>query len=612
MPDQSSQQLFGRDGERAALAATLDALDQARTGIAVELLGEPGIGKTRLLADLADVATQRQLLVLEGRAAELEREIPFALLVDALDAYAASLPERLLAELGDEVAGELAALLPSLPPRPGGAVALHDERYRSHQAVRALLELLARNRPVVVCLDDAHWADDASLELIGHLLRRRPRAPVLLVLAYRPGQAPDLLRTALAAAAGPDDLRLELGPLTPMAAAALLGERVSQRDQAALYRESGGNPFFLDQLAHGRGAGAADEPAEPAEGLPPALVAACAEELGGLDATARALAEGAAVAGDPFMLELAAAAAGQDEPTAVAALDRLDHAGLVRPSETPRQFRFRHPILRRAAYDLAPAAWRIGAHARVAAALATVGAPASARAHHVTNAAAPGDARPSRCWPRPATPRRCGRPARRRHGSAARLTCSAPVPARSGWSCWCRWRPRSAPAVSWRPAARRCARRSELLPGDPLAVRVKVVTFIALIEHMLGRHGDARTLLHDTLEALPDPGSAEVAALQIELALDAFYDPDYEAMLRWARDGHATASQLDDRGLRATAAGALALALKNVGDTAGARAANAEAAELCAALSDDELAGHLDALLYLGWSNQSLDSAARG
>ena len=207
---------------------------------------------------------------------------------------------------------------------------------------------------MVVCLDDVHWADAASLELIGHLLRRRPRAPVLLVLAYRPGQAPDLLRTALAAPAGPDDLRVELGPLTPHAAAALLGERVGDSERSALYRESGGNPFFLDQLARGRGGGVSDRPLTSGE-LPPALVAACAEELGTLDPAARALAEGAAVAGDPFVLELAAAAAGQDEPAALAALDRLDAAGLVRATEVPRQFRFRHPILRRAAYDLAPA-----------------------------------------------------------------------------------------------------------------------------------------------------------------------------------------------------------------------------------------------------------------
>ena len=163
-------------------------------------------------------------------------------------------------------------------------------------------------------------------------------------------------------------------------------------------------------------------------------------------------------------------------------------------------------------------------------------------------------------------------------------------------------------------AASRAALREalELLPEDLLAVRVKVVTFIALIEHMLGRHGEARTLLHATLAALPDPDSAEAAALQIELALDAFYDPDYDAMLRWARDGHATAAKLDDRGLRATAAGALALALKNVGDVTAAEAANTEAAELVAALGDGELAANLAALLYLGWSHQSLDHLRDG
>ena len=107
---------------------------------------------------------------------------------------------------------------------------------------------------------------------------------------------------------------------------------------------------------------------------------------------ARALLDGAAVAGDPFDPELAAAAAGLDPAGALAPLDGLVAADLVCATGDGRAFRFRHPLLRRAVYDAAPPAWRLAAHERVAATLATRGAGASVRAFHVEKCARPGDA----------------------------------------------------------------------------------------------------------------------------------------------------------------------------------------------------------------------------
>ena len=101
--------------------------------------------------------------------------------------------------------------------------------------------------------------------------------------------------------------------------------------------------------------------------------------------------QGAAVAGDPFEPELAAAAADVGEPEAMDALDELLRADLIRPTDVPRRFRFRHPIVRRAVYEASPAGWRIGAHERVAQALADRGAGALARAHHVDASAKVGD-----------------------------------------------------------------------------------------------------------------------------------------------------------------------------------------------------------------------------
>ena len=122
------------------------------------------------------------------------------------------------------------------------------------------------------------------------------------------------------------------------------------------------------------------------------MAAALTEELGLLSQPTRALLDGAAVAGDPFEPELAAAAAGADDQTATQALDELLARDLVRPTDVPRRFRFRHPLVRRTVYETAPGGWRLDAHERCAAALEERGASPVARAHHVEHAARHGDA----------------------------------------------------------------------------------------------------------------------------------------------------------------------------------------------------------------------------
>src|SRR5262249_52979215 len=156
---------------------------------AVALLGEPGIGKTRLLRELAVRADQQGRLVLSGSASELELDLPFSAFVDALDEYVETLDPKRLSALDDNVQAELAHVFPSLSSlATGRKVGLQHERYRSHRAVRALLEELAEPASLVLVLDDFHWADAASVELLGALLRRPPGAAVLIALAVRPRQ----------------------------------------------------------------------------------------------------------------------------------------------------------------------------------------------------------------------------------------------------------------------------------------------------------------------------------------------------------------------------------------------------------------------------------------
>src|SRR4029079_6652816 len=104
--------------------------------------------------------------------------------------------DRLERLVGDQLP-ELAAVLAAVGRVPAG---LQDERYRTHRAVRMLLEALAQVRPLVVVLDDLHWADHASLALLAHLPRRPPRGRVGLALAFRPAPIRPLLATALATA----------------------------------------------------------------------------------------------------------------------------------------------------------------------------------------------------------------------------------------------------------------------------------------------------------------------------------------------------------------------------------------------------------------------------
>ena len=609
-----AEHLVGRAEELLAIEHALAELDQGESA-ALEVRGEPGIGKTRLLAELAARADARGQLVLSGSASELERDLPFSVFVDALDEYVQGLEPRRLDALDDYVLTELATVFPSLSRFVGarGTVFPH-ERYRTPYAVRELLERLTASKPLVLVLDDVHWADSTSVELLGALLRRPPDAAVLIALADRPLQMPERLSSALERAHRVGTLaRLELGALTRAEARDFLGGAVDEATSTDLYDESGGNPFYLEQLARtlDRAPEDSSTTAEPSlEGLdvPPAVASALAEELALLSDDARLVLEGAAVAGDPFEPELAAAAASTPEALALEALDELSRPDLIRQTDVPRRFRFRHPLVRRAVYDSTPGGWRLGAHERCASALAALGAPAADRAHHVQRSARQGDSAAVAIL--------------RDAGEAA--TQRAPASAAIWFGDALRLLPEAAPAEArvelLLARARVLAASGQfaeghaallesigLVPSEAAALRVRLTTACAGIEHLLGRHEEAHARLVSAMEGLRDPASPEAAALMIELAMDGFFLMEYERMRMWAERALRTAQPLGDRPLTAAAAALLAFASAASGATADAETIRTEAAALVADLADEELALRLDAAanlagaeLYLG------------
>ena len=595
--------LVGREDELAEIDRALDGLDSPRLSC-LTIEGEPGIGKTRLLAELRRRCEERGHLVLQGFASEFETSLPFGIVDDALDAYLAA-HDDLTGDWPSELRAELARIFPALRRESDSSPATSgDERYRAHRAMRSMLERVAADRALAVILDDVHWADDASLELIQALLRRPPAASALLALGFRPGQAPRRLAGALAA---PVVTRIALGPLTRRQAAELLSTDPSAPVLTAIYEQAGGNPFYLEQLARTSGDVDRAAPAASAGAVPAGVAASFAHEIASLPADAQAMLEAAAIAGDPFEPDIAAEIAGLGQDDGLATLDELLALDLVRPTTVPRRFSFRHPLLRHAAYEHVPAGRRLAAHERAAAALAARGAGPTARAHHVEHAARRGDER-----------------------AIALLIEAGQTSATRAPVAAARWFQAALRVLPAGDADRQIAVRQQLAqvlrssgqlepcrrvlldaielirdPADP--TRIELTTRCAAVERWLGRDQDAHARLTRTWDQLPADDHTGRAAIQTELAIDGIFERDFEHAIQAGEAALATARALEHAPLIAAAASALCLAEAGAARIPPAQRHRAEALAIIDRLGDHELAGHADALYHLGWAENYLE-----
>ena len=331
--------LVGRTAELELLREELAAATRDRTCRLVTVFGPAGIGKSRLAAELRATLTARCLPYGDGISLQ-----PLADLVHAAGGERAVL---------DAVAAEEDGALVAARICEGGGTT------EEHQwAVRRLLETFARRHPLVVCIEDVHWAQPAFLDLLEYIAGWTRDAPILLVCLARP----ELL-----------DVRprwpgrsLTLGPLSGAETDRLLDELAAEwpldaAARAQIAETAEGNPLFVEQLvamlADGRG---------PAE-LPPTIQALLAARLDALEPDERRVLERASVVGRDFSRAAVAALADGDVSACLLALVRKE---LLRPLPSPYAdadgFQFRHALIRDAAYSAVPKRVRADLHERAA------------------------------------------------------------------------------------------------------------------------------------------------------------------------------------------------------------------------------------------------------
>ncbi|TWP45733.1 AAA family ATPase [Lentzea tibetensis] len=486
--------------------STLDNMERGTVAVA----GDPGIGKTRLLTEWAG-RTGR--LVLWGRASEFEQQVPFAMVADALAEHA---PQH-LAELSAAERGLLGELLPGLraaEPAPNG------ERFHLHRAVRALLENMACAGGVVLVLDDLHWADDGSAELLDYLLRRPPSGPVVLAVSYRPRQLTGRLRHALGRAINDGVVTpIELGPLSPAEIDELLPVRLEGVRRREVHEVARGNPFYVQALAGA--AVAAMTPGDEDDDLPAQVRAALAAELDALCPTDELVAKAAAVAADVVEPELVAHMADLGVDEVLGALDTLVRRDVLRQIRGTERFRFRHPLLRRVTYDAAGSGWRAAAHGRAAKALRLRGAPAVERAHHVERSARRGDREAVAVLREAAAGTLHSSPA----ASVRWLVAAEHLLPDEAETAALRLDLLSMRALALALTGKLRESREavhellSLLPAEMSDLRASLVALCAGIERLLGRHAESKAQLVAELARRPERDDRAAAELMLGLAV---------------------------------------------------------------------------------------------
>ncbi|HWC11474.1 MAG TPA: AAA family ATPase [Acidimicrobiales bacterium] len=407
----------GRGDEFGQLRQAWDAT--MSDGLRVMLLaGEPGVGKTRLAAELAAQVHGEGALVLAGRCDE-DLGVPFQLFVEPLRHFVDHSPDDALPARLGRYGGELVRLVPELAERvPGLPLPMtsdpETERYRVFDAVAAWLGEASAAHPLLLVLDDLHWAAKPNLLLLRHVLRSGALGRVLVLGTYRDTELTHnhpLVELVADLRRGTPMGRLLLDGLTQQGVTAYLEEAVGgdleERGRAvarAIHAQTQGNPFFVREvLRHLVETGAFHkqngrwEARLPAEelGIPEGVREVVGRRLTRLSEMCNRVLRVASVMGPEFDLQVLRVAGDLDEESVLAALEEAIAARLVVESPArAMRYRFAHTLMRETVYGELSTARRVTLHRRVAEALESTYAARlddhlPALAHHYANAAIP-------------------------------------------------------------------------------------------------------------------------------------------------------------------------------------------------------------------------------
>jgi DNA-binding CsgD family transcriptional regulator/tetratricopeptide (TPR) repeat protein len=380
---------IGRQEELATLA---DLLARARSlGPAFSLIGgEAGVGKTRLARELAERAAEQGCCVLTGQCVELGGEgLPLAPLVDALRTLARTMPPGELAEVLGPAAPALSRLLPELtqvmatvpagsaglPPlaSPGSLAPLAGEDVSKAQLLEHVLgtiDRLSGLRPVLIVVEDLHWADRSTLDLVAFLVRSVRQSRVMLTVTYRSDELHRRhpLRPLLTSWERDRSIaKIDLSRFTRDEVAAqldaILGQAPAPAVTDTVFDRSGGNAYLVEELAGAVAAGG-----DPAD-LPPSLGDVLLSRVDALSADAQKLLRTAAAAGRAVPEALLAEVAGLGEAQLYAALREAVDSHLLVIDPSGHGYAFRHALTRDAVYEDMLPGERVRLHAAYGTAL---------------------------------------------------------------------------------------------------------------------------------------------------------------------------------------------------------------------------------------------------
>jgi DNA-binding SARP family transcriptional activator len=369
--------LIGREDDLGRLHAALEAALSGRS-LLVAVLGEAGIGKTRLLGELASVAAQRGVAILVGHAYESEQILPYGPWIDAFRSTGLFGDTLILDKLNPGVRAEMMRLVPTLGDR-SAAVSESSEPSQVFSAVAQTIGELATRQPVLVILEDLQWADEMTLRLVAFLTRALPPRPVLLAASARAEalvETPMLNRILDELSRDKRLVRLDLEPLSERATlrlADLVASGRGTREALAtlgpeIWRVSEGNPFVVVETLQALERGTVPEAAPLS--VPARVRALVAGRLERLSESERQLVSVAAVIGRRFSFRLLHQAVGLDEAEIAAVVEKLVRHSVFHG--VGESFDFMHDRIRTVAYDLLLPPHRAVLHRRVARALEVV------------------------------------------------------------------------------------------------------------------------------------------------------------------------------------------------------------------------------------------------